>query len=608
MRKVIVFGVDGLNWPLIKKFTAEGSLPAIQKMLQYGAAAELLPYISAWGDVNWVSFLSGQCPGTSWIGQAMPPNNRLDNNLLAAMEKSGLQAALVHFPETVSVKGENHLEIAPFWGRKSPSPFEISSPYIHTTRFIERTAPRGNTKKQGLGWPPASVLAYHEKCNWREVCIDEGILCFRLISHAGAELVIPITLDDGVLFELQGRQVALKTGEWSEWLQCRLGTEEGFVRFKLLAYDRDCQELELLQSQMMKTGVLSNNPGLEQELAAELGPFITKWTVKAALEEEYLDVCIEEGEYQSFWLADSALKLTQEKGYALWATVHRLVDESHHNCLGQYDPASPFYVKENAEEYCQVMRTCYKSLDRTLVRIMAKMDEETVLMLVSDHGGVPNMYMCDIYRYLEQAGLCARDDKGEILWTRTKAYLKNDRGGLEIFVNLKGREPYGIVPAAEYEQVQEEILHLLGSWHVMEKGHVKNAIGLALKKQDAGIIGFWGDNAGDVIFAYNTGFVWGVSSDGAIIAPVERAGANHGPQKPTAETKASSNYGMIVMYGSGIRTGAFHARSHRGAYKMVDPAVTIARLLRIDPTLLLDLHGSVMFDLLEETMAEAGGR
>lgn len=71
-KKVIVFGVDGLMMPLIKKFAAEGKLPHISRMLEQGAATELLPYISAWGDVNWAAFISGQRPGTSWCGQALP--------------------------------------------------------------------------------------------------------------------------------------------------------------------------------------------------------------------------------------------------------------------------------------------------------------------------------------------------------------------------------------------------------------------------------------------------------------------------------------------------------------------------------------------------------
>ena len=89
MKKVIIFGVDGLTMPLLRRFCDEGILPAIKKMFDAGAATELLPFISAWGDVNWVTFMSGQCPGKSWIGQGMPPDNMSSNNLLALLEKAG---------------------------------------------------------------------------------------------------------------------------------------------------------------------------------------------------------------------------------------------------------------------------------------------------------------------------------------------------------------------------------------------------------------------------------------------------------------------------------------------------------------------------------------
>ena len=137
MKKVIVFGVDGLMMPLLKQFAAEGILPNIQKMFAGGAAAELLPFISAWGDVNWVTFLSGQCPGRSWIGQALPADNRNTGNLPFRLEQSGLMAALVHFPETIAVAAP-HFQFAPYWGRSAPSPHELAPSAIHTTRFDER--------------------------------------------------------------------------------------------------------------------------------------------------------------------------------------------------------------------------------------------------------------------------------------------------------------------------------------------------------------------------------------------------------------------------------------------------------------------------------------
>lgn len=164
-KKIILFGVDGLMMPLIKKFAAEGALPNLSKMLEQGAAAELLPFISAWGDVNWVAFLSGQSPGTSWVGQALPADSGQTDNLLARLARDGLRAALVHFPESIDSPAP-HLTWSPYWSGAAPCPYVFSAPAIFTTRYKARTA-RPAERSQTLGWPPSSPLAYHEKGLWQ---------------------------------------------------------------------------------------------------------------------------------------------------------------------------------------------------------------------------------------------------------------------------------------------------------------------------------------------------------------------------------------------------------------------------------------------------------
>lgn len=597
MKKVILFGVDGLTMPLLRRFADEGSLPHIAAMLKNGAATELLPFISAWGDVNWVTFLSGQCPGTSWIGQTMPPDNRQTRNLLFALEQAGLRAALVHFPESIS--GDPfHFEFMPYWGRAQASPYEVCSPAVHTTRYDERTAQK-QTKTQKLGWPPVSALAYHDKGSWRSLTAAADEYRLTLENDAGSLLLTARpAAEEGLLLDVDGQAVLLPAGQWSPWISLQVGGNQGMGRFYLAQYHPEQGEIEIIQSQVVKTKEVANDPELEQLLLAQLGPFISKWSTKVAPGAAYRLSACQEGEYQSLWLADSAVKLTRDCGISLWATVHRLVDESHHNCLGQYDPASPFYQPEQEEAYLAVMRECYQILDRTLGRIMENMDEQTALFLVSDHGAVPNSYMCDVHRYLEKWGLVAFRADGSVSREKSKVFLKDERGGLELYVNLKGRDADGIVQPEHYEPVRELALHALNNWHIKEKdGTIRNAVAMALKKEDAMGIGYWGQHAGDILFAYDTGFVWGVSSTGADICPVEAPGANHGPQKPTAETGTASNYGVLLAVGAGIRSGYYRDKAVSGAYRMVDPAATVAHLLGLQPAA---LDGVVMKDFLAE--------
>ena len=592
MKKIIIFGVDGLTMPLLRRFCDEGILPAIKKMFDAGAATELLPFISAWGDVNWVTFMSGQCPGKSWIGQGMPPDNMSSNNLLALLEKAGLRAALMHFPETVSVGGTSHFEMAPYWGR--PAPFELCPAAIHRTAQEDRV---GRKKQQKLGWPAAAALAYHEKDNRRRMLpIADGYLM---------EIAKGITAKVSVLNKLGKREFSVEINKhstplhpsvWSDWLMISDEMASAKVRF-CLVQDSDDGEVEILQSQVMKPEALANDRSLGLALCEKIGPFIAKWTAKVSPDEPLSSSAIDEAEYQSLWLADCALELTKNHGFSLWATVHRLVDESHHNCLGLYDPESPFYDSGKAEKYGEVIRECYRVLDRTIGRIMDKMDDETILMLASDHGAVPNSYMCDINRYLAEVGLVTLSDEGRVIREKSRVFLKDERGGLEIFVNLAGREVGGIVAPEDYDSVCEEVQHALGRMHVVKNGKVLNAISMALKKSDAVGIGYWGQYAGDVIFAYNTGFVWGVSAKGETICPVESPGANHGPQKPTARTETASNYGVFLTYGHGIRKGYLRDIDRDGPYRMVDPAATIAHLFGVKSR---TLDGVVMHDFMED--------
>lgn len=591
MRKVIVFGVDGLTMPLLKRYVGQGALPNIARMFQQGAAAELLPFISAWGDVNWVTFLAGQSPGTSWRGQSLPPDNQATHNLLAAMQQAGKKAALVHFPESIKADGD-HFSFAPYWGRGKPWPGEIFKPMGHTTRLPAQ----GEARPQSLGWPPRGSLAYHNKGAWQALVKTAEGYQLTLNGGHGDSRTLLLRIEAGqAQLRLGSETVTLPRQAWSPWLSLAALDIAGSVRFYLGRCDAENEDVELLQSQVTRAYALSEHPHLARQLL-EKGPFFSKWVAKAAANGDYLSATWQEGDEQSQWLVDSALTLTQRENYALWATVHRLVDESHHNCLGLCDPDSPFYQAQDAEQHDAVMRKCYQILDTSIGRLINEMDDETVLMLASDHGAVPNRYMCDIYRYLEKQQLAVLDEQGLPDMARTPLYLKDERGGLEIFVNLKGREASGVVEVADIDDVCARALQALANWQVNDQGQVRNAVSIALRKEDAAGIGFWGECAGDIIFAYNTGFVWGVSQSGEDICPVSEPGANHGPQKPTAETAMGSNYGVLLAFGRGIRQGYYHDRQQRGPYRMVDPAATIAHLLGISGS---DLDGRVMREMLD---------
>ena len=106
---------------------------------------------------------------------------------------------------------------------------------------------------------------------------------------------------------------------------------------------------------------------------------------------------------------------------------------------------------------------------------------------------------------MEELGFTAlkHDENGnalkEIDWENTKAVAT--RGG-HIYVNLKGRNPHGIVEPEDKYAVEEEIITALYHYEYMGK----RAISLALRNKDAKVLGMYGPNCGDVVYFLAEGF------------------------------------------------------------------------------------------------------
>ncbi|MEC8918924.1 MAG: alkaline phosphatase family protein [Pseudomonadota bacterium] len=577
-RKILLLGVDGLIPELVERFCAEGVLPNIQRLRDEGGSTRLLPYISTWGDTNFVTFLTGQAPGTSWVGQRLPPSGT--QHLLELMSAAGQRAALVHFPESLKPTGPEDLCFAPFWSGSGPAPMELAPACLHSTRLDRWEA---TPQTEALGWPPTGTLAHHQKHN--RFAIERSGDDFRAMIPAHRGEPVPVTLSpngERLRLILAGGEASLSVGEWSEWLPLELEGKRTAIRFKLLDFDAASGRIDLLQSQVTAPASTSGQPEVAQRLIERHGPFISKWAVSADPDTRYFETSFEEGRYQLEWLVDSALTLLNEEGFQLFATVFRLNDETHHTCLAQCDPESKFYAADDAVRYLEVIRHSYRILDDAVGRALAGCDDDTVVVLASDHGDVPNSHLCDIHRRLAEFDLCTIDGNGRPDPARSQAFLKDERGGLEIFVNRDR------VAVEEIERVQTRILKALTTWYVDTESGERNVVALALKKQDASPLGYWGELMGDVLFAYAPGFVWGTNERGDTVAELVTPGANHGPQVPTASTAFASNHGMAFFHGAGIRGGVeLPFDTARGIQRMDSAGATFARLLGL-PTDSLD--------------------
>lgn len=196
---------------------------------------------------------------------------------------------------------------------------------------------------------------------------------------------------------------------------------------------------------------------------------------------------------------------------------------------------------------------------------------------MSDHGQKAGIQGVNVARILEDTGLMVRTQdprSGRVVvdWAQTRATPQ--RVGY-VCVNLRGRDPYGIVEPSDYDDICEEIVETL-------RGHRDEATGLrpfalVLRRDEARILGLAGERAGDVVYALRPEVRQGARRVSAVIA-LRRGGQEC----------------LFVMAGTGVRRGA-RLTSIRW---LTDVAPTIAYLCGFPMP--AHTEGGVMYDALED--------
>jgi predicted AlkP superfamily phosphohydrolase/phosphomutase len=107
----------------------------------------------------------------------------------------------------------------------------------------------------------------------------------------------------------------------------------------------------------------------------------------------------------------------------------------------------------------------YRRLDEQIGSVIELLDDDTILLIVSDHGAQRWDGGFAINEWLIREGLLVLNEypkastpfeKLDVNWGETKAWSECGYCA-NVFVNLQGREPRGVVPASAYEFFQSEM-------------------------------------------------------------------------------------------------------------------------------------------------------
>jgi predicted AlkP superfamily phosphohydrolase/phosphomutase len=139
------------------------------------------------------------------------------------------------------------------------------------------------------------------------------------------------------------------------------------------------------------------------------------------------------------------------------------VDRIHHGFWKYFDERHPKH--EPGNKYENAIRDYYIHVDRLIGERLELLDDDTAVLVVSDHGAKPMMGGIAFNEWLKQEGYLALEydpegivplEKCEVNWDKTLAW---GSGGYyaRLFLNVKGREPNGIIDPADYEKMRDEL-------------------------------------------------------------------------------------------------------------------------------------------------------
>ena len=167
---------------------------------------------------------------------------------------------------------------------------------------------------------------------------------------------------------------------------------------------------------------------LADELCRQVGPFIQGPPTPVA-EFGWIDpqTFIDVVNFKNDWFARAAKYLIEKENPELFFFQSHSIDHAQHLWMRQADPLTS-ESPQQAREYMGYLRAIYSSCDAMLGKMIELADENTVVVVVSDHGGKTCGDMRILGPWLEEHGA-------------TVVTYRYEPGGHGIFSTVRPGEP-----------------------------------------------------------------------------------------------------------------------------------------------------------------------
>ena len=502
-RATIVLGIDGFDPTLLTRFIREGRMPHARRLIERGAFSPLRTSDPPQSPVAWANFSSGTDPGGHGLFDfiARDPETLEPYLSCARIEGRPKSVRMGDWRIPLSARRLVNLRKGPaFWRTlqehgvpatviRLPSNFPptecdattlsgLGTPDIHGgygtfTFYTDRKAERSRDVSGGR-IERVRIREHQIRCTLR------GPL--NSLDAAGRTVDVPFTVfvdpvGPAARFSVQGHDFILQAGEWSDWITVtfhmlpHVVTVSGICRFFLKSARNDFQ---LYVSPVNIDPAdpflpISTPAGYSRRLAQQVGKFYTE---TMAQDTNALSTGIfDDNEYreQAGYVLDEERRLFAHAfnrfrdGFFFF--YFSSLDLNCHTFWRTLDPAHPLYSAELARDQGDFIPWLYGKMDEVIGEALARVDDATTLIVMSDHGFGSFRRQFNLNSWLMDNGYAAAvrgarrgadDYFSAVDWTRTAAY---GLGINSLYLNLEGREPGGrIAPGPEQERLTGELV------------------------------------------------------------------------------------------------------------------------------------------------------
>jgi predicted AlkP superfamily phosphohydrolase/phosphomutase len=492
-KKVIVIGLDGLEPSIVERLLQQNELPNLKRVRDAGYYGRVHTTYPAQTPVAWSSFVTGTNPGGHGIFDfiSRDPNTYMPDIALNRFERPKSVLALPR-----AVNRRQGLAIWQHLSKAGVTSVVLRCPVTFPAdnllgKMISGVGVPDIRGSQGTGTFYTQDCTVRPKEHEQIVYLDASdreINSYVIgprnpktkpVSDVTAEIKVRVDRASRKLTIVSAGNPALEVAEnsWSPLLRLKfklsmLQSVSGVVRFYCRRLD---PHVEFYASPVNFDPAaplfpISHPADYAKTLSESIGLFSTVGMAEDHTghnngrfdEMAYKSQCDLIFKEREAMLMHELNKFTDGFLFTVFDTPDRL----QHMFWRFIDPAHPFFDRDQAANLGPQVDEIYRQCDALVGRVLEKVDEDTLLIVLSDHGFNTFRRSFDTNRWLWQSQLLAfKDgknpnqdltDNSTVDWSKTYAYAMGLGG---IYLNIKGREREGTLDegGGEAERVRRAI-------------------------------------------------------------------------------------------------------------------------------------------------------